>query len=268
MRKLIVGLLAAASLTSPALAQRWRDGDSGMQPARERTEHQERRAERTAAQVQAPRQERVQARQEFRQDRSENRQSFAQERSQNRHEFAQERQGSRTGWQGGQYQNREQFRRDRTGDAQNYRRDRAQEGRDYRPAQTQDRRDWQRNRTQSGSNWQARDGARWNGSGNWNRDWRRDSRYNWQDWRQHNRGSYHFPRYSAPRGWGFGYNRFSLGAYLSAPLFAQSYWIDDPYEYRLPPADGPYRWVRYYDDVLLIDIRNGLVVDVIYDFFW
>jgi hypothetical protein len=26
--------------------------------------------------------------------------------------------------------------------------------------------------------------------------------------------------------------------------------------------------VRYYDDVLLIDVRNGYVVDVIHDFFW
>ena len=31
---------------------------------------------------------------------------------------------------------------------------------------------------------------------------------------------------------------------------------------------GPYRWVRYYDDVLLVDIYSGEVVDVIYDFFW
>ena len=31
---------------------------------------------------------------------------------------------------------------------------------------------------------------------------------------------------------------------------------------------GPYRWVRYYDDALLVDIYSGEVVDVIYDFFW
>ena len=31
---------------------------------------------------------------------------------------------------------------------------------------------------------------------------------------------------------------------------------------------GPYRWVRYYDDVLLVDVYSGEVVDVIYDFFW
>ena len=38
--------------------------------------------------------------------------------------------------------------------------------------------------------------------------------------------------------------------------------------YRLPPAWGPYRWVRYWDDALLVDTRTGMVVDVIYSFFW
>jgi hypothetical protein len=26
--------------------------------------------------------------------------------------------------------------------------------------------------------------------------------------------------------------------------------------------------VRYYDDVLLVDMYNGQVIDAIYDFFW
>ena len=36
----------------------------------------------------------------------------------------------------------------------------------------------------------------------------------------------------------------------------------------LPEVWGPYRWVRYYDDVMLVDIYTGQVVDVIYNFFW
>ena len=43
--------------------------------------------------------------------------------------------------------------------------------------------------------------------------------------------------------------------------------VPGAFNYRLPPADGPYRWVRYYGDVLLVDVRNGYVVDVIHDFF-
>ena len=48
----------------------------------------------------------------------------------------------------------------------------------------------------------------------------------------------------------------------------QSYWIDDPYDYRLPEAYGEYRWVRYYNDALLVDIYTGEVVDVVYDIFY
>jgi len=36
----------------------------------------------------------------------------------------------------------------------------------------------------------------------------------------------------------------------------------------LPPTYAPYQWVRYYDDVLLVDMATGEVVDTIYDFFW
>ena len=33
-------------------------------------------------------------------------------------------------------------------------------------------------------------------------------------------------------------------------------------------SDGPYRWIRYYDDALLVDTYSGEVVDVIHRFFW
>jgi hypothetical protein len=278
MRKLIAALLAAATLTTPAMAQQGRDpgAGGGFQPAPERTVDQGPRAERRAAQAQAPRRE-------FRQERRQDRQEFRQERRDDRQNFRQERAADRQAWQSGQYQNREQFRRDRAGDVRDFRRDRADDRRDFRQDRQQDRRDWQRDRQdwqrdrsrwqdrnqwQDRNRWQNGDGYRWSNNGRWDRDWRRDQRYNWQDWRQRNRGSYRFPRYYAPRGWSHGYNRFSLGVILSAPLFSQSYWIDDPFQYQLPPAYGPYRWVRYYDDALLVDLRSGQVVDAIYDFFW
>lgn len=66
----------------------------------------------------------------------------------------------------------------------------------------------------------------------------------------------------------YGYRRFSIGYTLSSLLFSQNYWINDPFYYRLPPAYGPYRWVRYYNDALLVDIHSGRVVDVIHDIFW
>ncbi|MEG3165681.1 RcnB family protein [Sphingomonas sp. PB2P19] len=104
--------------------------------------------------------------------------------------------------------------------------------------------------------------------GAWNRGWRSDNRYAWSDYRASNRGAYRLPRYYAPSGWGYGYRRFGVGFTLSSILFNQSYWIQDPYTYRLPEAYGPYRWVRYYNDALLVDLDSGQVVDTVYDIFW
>lgn len=103
---------------------------------------------------------------------------------------------------------------------------------------------------------------------NWSNDWRRDQRYDWQRYRSYNRGLFAGNRYDAPYGWDYGYRRFGVGFTLSYVLFNQEYWIDDPWSYRLPETYGPYRWVRYYDDVLLVDLRSGRVIDVIHDFFW
>ncbi|MBS0502223.1 MAG: RcnB family protein [Proteobacteria bacterium] len=285
---MMAALLAAASLAAPAVAQRDRGGE-GMQAAPERTVRQDNNG--GGQRGQAYRQERREARQDFRQNRQEfrqerrdDRQGFRQERREDRLNFQRERAQDRQDLQAGRV-NREQFRQDRANDAAAFRRDRANDRRDFQRDRIEDRRDWQRDRQnwqgnnrpdwqnrdrwQNRGDWRGRD-DRWGdrNNGSWNRDWRRDPRYNWQDWRRHNRGSYRFPRYYAPRGWNYGYQRFSFGAFLSAPLFSQNYWIDDPFEYRLPPAYGPYRWIRYYDDALLVDIRTGEVVDVINDFFW
>lgn len=102
----------------------------------------------------------------------------------------------------------------------------------------------------------------------WNRDWRSDRRYGWQNYRSSNRAIFRAPRYIAPRGYGYGYRRWSPGLRIDSWFYGPSYWINDPWDYRLPPAYGDYRWVRYYDDAYLIDIRTGYIEDVIYDFFW
>jgi len=114
----------------------------------------------------------------------------------------------------------------------------------------------------------------WNGNAGrgspqgWNRGWRGNGQYNWQSYRNSNRQAYRLPRYYAPNGYNYGYRPFGIGAYLDEMLYDQSYWIDDPYDYRLPPAYGPYRWVRYYNDALLVNIYTGEVVDEISGIFW
>jgi hypothetical protein len=149
-----------------------------------------------------------------------------------------------------------------------------------------DRRDWDRN----DRNWNDRDRDRtWRGDdgrrGNynsrnddrgrdyrqaqrrWDRNWRQDNRYDWNGYRQTNRRLYSPGRYASPYR-NYSYRRLGIGFSLDSLFFGSRYWINDPWQYRLPVTDGPYRWVRYYDDVLLVDTYSGQVVDVIYDFFW
>ena len=100
----------------------------------------------------------------------------------------------------------------------------------------------------------------------WSSDWRRDHRYDWRNHRDRHRSLFRLGRYYDPYGWG--YRRFSIGFSLGSSYYGSNYWLDDPWMYRLPPAYGPYRWVRYYDDALLVNIYTGQVVDVLYSFFW
>jgi hypothetical protein len=271
MRKVIAALLAAATMATPALAQR-DPGGGGMQARGERSERGgggERRqfAREGMRQALSPRNEASRPeRREARQERRQDRQEFRQERRDDRQGFRQERRDDRQDFRQGDVTRRE-FRRDRAQDVREYQRDRAGDIRDFRRDRWDDRQNFRRDRLQDGRRFGWDNDRRWNGD-RWNQGWRQDRRYNWQDWRFRNRNAYRLPRYYASPGWGFGYRRFGLGVILSAPLFSQNYWIDDPYNYRLPPAYGSYRWVRYYDDVLLVDIRDGRVVDVIHDFFW
>ncbi len=101
----------------------------------------------------------------------------------------------------------------------------------------------------------------------WDRDWRRDPRYDWNRYRTQRGAAFRLPRYYAPYGWDGGYRRFGVGVPLASMLYTPHYWIYDPYTYRLPDAGEPYRWVRYYDDALLVDIEDGIVADVIHGIF-
>ncbi len=105
------------------------------------------------------------------------------------------------------------------------------------------------------------------GNGQWNHGWRQDNRYDWRGWRAQNGEAFHAGRYYPPYR-DYYYNRLAIGYFLQPMFFAHDYWIGDPGYYHLPPAYGPFQWVRYYNDVLLVNTYTGEVSDVIYDFFW
>jgi hypothetical protein len=100
----------------------------------------------------------------------------------------------------------------------------------------------------------------------WSTNWRNDHRYDWHNWRDRHRSWFHLGFYYDPFGWG--YQPYSIGWRLWPSYYGSNYWINDPYQYRLPYAPPGTRWVRYYNDAILVDTWSGEVVDVIYNFFW
>ncbi|QUD89999.1 RcnB family protein [Phenylobacterium montanum] len=80
------------------------------------------------------------------------------------------------------------------------------------------------------------------------------SRYHWRgDW---------YPQR------GFYYHRWVYGEFLPFGWFARDYWVDDYWDYGLPPPPWGYTWVRVGGDVLLINIANGFVAESIYGAFY
>jgi Ni/Co efflux regulator RcnB len=125
---------------------------------------------------------------------------------------------------------------------------------------------WQGQRT-DGNRW-AQSGQQWSGSrysGNWNRDWRNDRRYDWRRYRDSHRSIFHIGIYYDP--FGYGYRPFDIGYQLYPSYFSQQYWID-PAQYGLPYPPPGTQWVRYWNDALLVDMYTGQVVDVVRGFFW
>lgn len=273
MRKALIGLLLAATAATPLAAQA-ADSSPRQQRAMEHykrleqrnqarygNQHQERseRAAPAVRQQRAARAERRADRAERRANRSERQSNRAEQRAERLADRA-ERREQRT--ERRQFQPRwdaatPHYQRLKRENQRRYGNDRDWRDRDG------DRDRWDRNRDRD------RDG-RWDGRRgrhDWNRDWRRDRRYDWQRWRWSNRNLFHIgPYYSPYRG--YGYSRFSIGVFLDPGFYANRYWIGDPWQYRLPPAEPGTQWVRYYNDVLLVDIYTGEVLDVIYDFFW
>ncbi len=93
-----------------------------------------------------------------------------------------------------------------------------------------------------------------------NRAWGRDD---WRGYRDTNRNLYARGNWRAP----FRYNSFAVGNRIRPAYYGSRYYIADPWRYHLPAARGYSRWVRHYDDVMLIDTRRGRVIEMYRGFF-
>ena len=260
MRKALIGLLMAAAAVTPLASAAAQNHDWGGRGDRQqaKAERQLQRSERREARIERRAEAPVRARQ------NDGPRGFARPQisppRQVERNFADRRDSRGDRWDRNRAWNpsqQDQSRQWRGSDRSNWNdhSDRARSGQ------------WDRNRS---GNWNGNHDGRWSGrhgDRNWNHNWRNDRRYDWQRYRYSNRSRYHLPRYYAPYR-GYGYSRFSVGFFLEPLFYSSNYWISDPWQYRLPPAYPGTRWVRYYDDVLLVDMYSGEVIDVIYDFFW
>ena len=94
-----------------------------------------------------------------------------------------------------------------------------------------------------------------------NRNWGRND---WRGYRNTNRSIYARGNWNAP----FRYTQFRSGIRIAPNYYGSRYFINDPWRYRLPNPGYNQRWVRHYNDVLLVDVRRGVVMDVIRSFYW
>ena len=93
---------------------------------------------------------------------------------------------------------------------------------------------------------------------------RRDRQESWQEYRQRNRQLYRAPRFNAP----FRYQRFGAGASINARYWGDTYRVSNYSRYRLPAPGRYQRYVRHYNDLLLVNTRTGRVVRVYNNLYW
>lgn len=98
------------------------------------------------------------------------------------------------------------------------------------------------------------------------REDRRELREDWRDYRRSNRQVFNRPNYYGPRG--YRYRPVTIGFRFAPSYYGQRYWVSDYNRYRLPRPGYNRRWIRYGDDVVLINVRTGRVIQVYRDFFW
>jgi hypothetical protein len=260
MRKLLISILLAGAAASPALAQ---SNDNNDRPSRE--ERAQARAER----------------QQVREDRSNNnveRQSFARPERADRPAVQQQQPVDREARLQNRYDARD-ARRDSADAARAERIDNRQQlagqFRDQRELRQSTRETPRVLRTRvpvvsnvprQGTQPPPPAQVRPTSQPAWSTNWRNNSKYDWKNHRRHHRSWFHLGFYYDPFGWG--YSPYQIGWRLWPSYYSSRYWINDPWQYRLPYAPPGTRWVRYYDDAVLVDTWSGQVVDVIYNFFW
>ena len=99
------------------------------------------------------------------------------------------------------------------------------------------------------------------------RDARQEYREDLRDYRQYrgtNRQAFRGPAFRS----NFRYQQFRPGVRIAPNYYGQRYVVNNFRNYRLPNPGARQVWVRHYNDILLVNARNGTVVRVIRNFYW
>lgn len=60
----------------------------------------------------------------------------------------------------------------------------------------------------------------------------------------------------------------AVGHRFDRAYYGDRYWVRDYRSYRLPAPRAGHRWVRYGNDVVMVNTRNGRVATAYNGFFW
>jgi Ni/Co efflux regulator RcnB len=97
------------------------------------------------------------------------------------------------------------------------------------------------------------------------RDSRQELREDWRDYKRAHPATYRRPAYVGPRG--YAYRPVSVGYRFAPAYYGSRYVIADYGRYRLPRPYANSRWVRYGNDVVMVNVRTGSTLVVYRGFF-
>lgn len=94
----------------------------------------------------------------------------------------------------------------------------------------------------------------------------RETRSDWRDYRRSHRHVYRRPAYRGPRG--YRHHNVTVGYRFAPAYYGGRYRINNWSTYRLGRPGRHQAWIRYGNDVVLINTRTGRVIQVYNGFFW
>ena len=88
--------------------------------------------------------------------------------------------------------------------------------------------------------------------------------HNQKQAKRHNRN---WTAYAAPvRNWS--YRPVNVGYQLQQSFYGSRYYVNDYNAYQVRAPGRYQRWVRYGDDLLLVNVRTGRVLQVVHNRYW